>query len=138
MGVEVKGRRHPEAAHGWTVLATPVRPEEGTARERLEAYQDQTTPVEPELRRIKTPAAIAPVWLEPPERLAALAMLTVIGLLVSSILQRQVRLYLRSQDQQVPGNQGATATPTAAVGLALLAQVAFVPCLRGDHEVVQR
>jgi len=77
------------------------------------------------------------VWLEKPERIAALAMLTVIGLLVYSILQRQVRLYLRSQDQQVPGNKGATAAPTAAVVLALFAQVAFVHFWLGDHEVVQ-
>ena len=50
--------------------------------------------MEPGFRWIKNPAAIAPVWLEKPERIAALAMLTVIGLLVYSLIQRQVRLYL--------------------------------------------
>ena len=123
---EVEVLRHPEEDNGWTVLATTVRPEEGTDTEMLQAYQDQTTTVEPGLRWIKTPAAIAPVWLEKPERLAALALLTVIGLLVYSIMQRQVRLYLHTQGQQVPGNKGATATPTAAVVLSLLAQVALV------------
>ena len=34
---------------------------------------------------LRNPAAIAPVWLEKPERIAALAMLTVVGLLVYSI-----------------------------------------------------
>jgi transposase len=135
--VEVEGLRNPEEDTGWTVLATTVCPEEGTDTEILQAYQDQTTTVEPGFRWIKNPAAIAPVWLEKPERIAALAMLTVIGLLVYSIIQRQVRLYLRSQDQQVPGNKGATATPTAAVVLALFAQVALVQFLLGDHEVVQ-
>src|SRR5207237_9004948 len=48
---------------------------------------------------------------EQPERIVALAMLTVVGLLVYSLTQRQVRLYLRVQDQQVPGNKGATAPP---------------------------
>ena len=129
--------RNPEEDHGWTVLATTGQPEAGTAREILRAYHDQHTTVEPGFRWIKTPAAIAPVWLEKPERIAALAMLTVIGLLVYSIIQRQVRLYLRSQDQQVPGNKGATATPTAAVVLALFAQIALVQFLLGDHEVVQ-
>jgi transposase len=33
------------------------------------------------------------VWLEKPERIAALAMLTVVGLLVYAVIQRQVRLY---------------------------------------------
>ena len=43
-----------------------------------------------------------------------------------SIIQRQVRLYLRAHDQQIPGNKGLTATPTAAVVLALFAQVALI------------
>ena len=47
-------------------------------------------------------------------------MLTVLGLLVSSVIQRQVRLYLRTHDQQLPGNKGLTAIPTAAVVLAFL------------------
>lgn len=135
--VEVEGLRNPEEDNGWTVLATTVCPEEGTDTEILQAYQDQTTTVEPGFRWIKNPAAITPVWLEKPERIAALAMLTVLGLLVYSIIQRQVRLYLCSQDQQVPGNKGATATPTAAVVLALFAQVALVQFWLGDHEVAQ-
>jgi heme/copper-type cytochrome/quinol oxidase subunit 2 len=93
--------------------------------------------VEPGFRWIKNPAAIAPVWLEKPERIAALAMLTVIGLLVYSIIQRQVRLHLRTHDHQIPGNKGTTATPTAAVVLALFAQVALGQFWLGDHEVVQ-
>jgi transposase len=97
----------------------------------------QNTTVEPGFRWIKNPVAIAPVWLEKPERIAALAMLTVVGLLVYSIIQRQVRLYLHTHDQQVPGNKGATATPTAAVVLSLFAQVALVQLWIGDQEVVQ-
>jgi hypothetical protein len=77
------------------------------------------------------------VWLEKPERIAALAMLTVVGLLVYSTIQRQVRLYLHTHDQQVPGNKGTTATPTAAVVLALFAQVALVQFWISDHEVAQ-
>ena len=65
-------------------------------------------------------AAISPVWLEKPKRIAALAMLTVVGLLVYAVIQRQVRLYLRDHEQHVPGNKGPTATPTAAV--------VFAPC----------
>ena len=42
----------------------------------LQAYQEQHTSVEPGCRWLKTPAAIAPVWREQPERIAAWAMLT--------------------------------------------------------------
>jgi transposase len=125
--VEVRYRLvvHPEAlvpsedAHGWTVLATTVRPEGCTDAEMLQAYQEQNITVEPGFRWIKNPAAISPVWLEKPERIAALAMLTVVGLLVYAVMQRQVRLYLRDHDRQIPGNKGPTATPTAAVVFAL-------------------
>ena len=60
-----------------------------------------------------------------------------LGLLVYSIIQRQVRLSLHTHDQQVPGNKGTTATPTAAVGLALFAQVALVQLWIDEQEVVQ-
>src|SRR5438093_452513 len=126
-----------EEDNGWAVLATTVPPETCVDTEILQAYHDQTTTVEPGFRWIKNPAAIAPVWLEKPERIAALAMLTVIGLLVSSIIQRQVRLSLHTHDQQVPGNKGVTATPTAAVVLSLFAQVALVQFWLGDQEVMQ-
>jgi hypothetical protein len=66
-------------AHGWTVLATTLRPAEWTDTERLQAYQDQHLTVAPGFRWIKNPAAISPVGLEKPERMAALAMRTVLG-----------------------------------------------------------
>jgi len=135
--VAVEGLSTPEEDTGWTVLATTVPLEGGTDAEILQAYQDQNTTVEPGFRWIKNPAAITPVWLEKPERIAALAMLTVVGLLVYTIIQRQVRLYLITHDQQVPGNKGTTATPTAAVVLALFAQVALVHCCVGEQEVEQ-
>jgi transposase len=128
---------NPDEDNGWTVLATTVGAEVCSDTDILQAYQEQNTTVEPGFRWIKNPAAISPVWLEKPERIAALAMLTVLGLLVYSLIQRQVRLYLRTHDQQIPGNKGATATPTAAVVLALFAQVALVRLLIGDQEVEQ-
>lgn len=135
--VEVETLGNPEEDNGWTVLVTTVSAAACTDAEILQAYQEQHTTVEPGFRWIKNPAAIAPVWLEKPERIAALAMLTVIGLLVYSIIQRQVRLYLGRQAQQVPGNKRATAIPTAAVVLALFTQVALVQFRVGEHEVMQ-
>jgi transposase len=124
--VAVEALTNAEQDNGWTVLATTVRAEVGSDTDILQAYQDQATTVESGFRWIKNPAAISPVWLEKPERIAALAMLTVLGLLVYSVIQRQVRLYLLTHDQQLPGNKGLTATPTAAVVLALFAHVALV------------
>jgi transposase len=135
--VEVTALANPEEDNGWAVLATTVPTEACADAEILQAYQEQNTTVESGFRWIKNPAVIAPVWLEKPERIAALAMLTVLGLLVYSIIQRQVRLYLRTHDQQLPGNKGLTATPTAAVVLALFTQVALVQLWVDEQEVVQ-
>jgi transposase len=108
------------------VLATTVGEQKCGDAEIVRAYREQTTTVEPGFRWIKNPAAISPVWLEKPERIAALAMLTVVGLLVYGLIQRQVRQYLQQHSQHIPGNKGATAMPTAAVVLASFAQVTLV------------
>jgi transposase len=131
---EVEALANAAEDNGWTVLATTVSGESCADAEILQAYQDQNTTVEPGFRWIKNPAAIAPVWLEKPERSAALARLTVLGLLVYRIIQRQVRLSLRTHEQQLPGNKGLTATPTAAVVLALFAQVALIQFRLGAQE----
>src|SRR5262245_43904058 len=143
--VEVRYRLvvHPEAlvpsedAHGWTVLATTVRLEGCTDAELLQAYQEQHITVEPGFRWIKNPAAISPVWLEKPARIAALAMLTVVGLLVYAVIQRQVRLSLHEHERQLPGNKGLTATPTAAVVFALFTPVMLVHCTGDDIPSLQ-
>ena len=124
--MEVTALAKAEEENGWAVLATTVPTEACADAEMLQASQEQNTTVESGFRWIKHPAVIAPVWREKPERMAALAMLTVLGLLVYSISQRQVRLALRTHDQQLPGTKGMTATPTAAVVVALFTQGALV------------
>jgi hypothetical protein len=127
-------RVHPEAllpaadAHGWTVLATPLRSEAWTDVERLQADQEHHSTVAPGLRGSKHPAALRPGCLEKPARLAAWAMLTVVGLLVDAVSQRQVRLDLRDPAQHSPGQKGPTAPPTAAVVCALFAPVTLGQC----------
>jgi len=69
--VEVTALAQAEEDHGWAVLATTVPTEVGADAEMLQAYQEQNPTVEPGFRWLKTPAAIAPVWLEKPERMAA-------------------------------------------------------------------
>ena len=135
---EVEALVNPAEENGWTVLATTVCAEACGDAEILHAYQEQNTTVEPGFRWIKNPAAISPVWLEKPERLAALALLTVVGLLVYTVIQRQVRLHLLTHEQQLPGHQGETATPTAAVGFTLFSPVALVQIRRGGQTVYQR
>jgi transposase len=69
--VEVTAWAKLEDDNGWAVLATTVPTEACGDTEILQAYQEQNTTVEPGFRWIKNPAAITPVWLEKPERIAA-------------------------------------------------------------------
>ena len=119
------------------MLATTVSAEVWPDAEILQASQEQHTTVAPGFRGSKHPAAIAPVWLEQPDRIAALAMRTVVGLLIYSVSQRQVRLYRRTHAQQLLGNKGMTATPTAVVVVALCAQGALVQVWIEEQTVVQ-
>jgi len=135
--VEAAALAHPAEDKGWTGLATTVSAAGCAEVARLPADQEQHTTVEPGLRWLKKPAALAPVGLEQPARMAALARLTGWGCRVYSVIPRPVRRYLRTQAQPLPGNTGLTATPTAAVVLALLAPVALVHVWLEAHEVVQ-
>lgn len=121
-----KALRPPVQTFGWMVLATTVSEQTSDDAEIVRAYRDQSTTVEPGFRWIKNPAAITPVWLEKSSRIAALAMLTVVGLLVYSLIQRQVRQYLQQHQQMIPGNKGDTAVPTAAVVFESFASVTHV------------
>jgi hypothetical protein len=124
--VEVQALPPTEAAQGWPVLATTVDAETWSDAQILRASQAQHSPVEPGLRWIKHPAAIPPMWLEQPERMAALARLTVGGWLVEGLLPRHVRRSRQDQAQHVPGHTGPPETPTAAVVMSLLTPVMMV------------
>jgi transposase len=116
----------PVATFGWLVLATTIDESVCSDAEIVRAYRDQTTTVERGFRWIKNPAAIHPVWLEKRERIAALAMLTVVGLLVYGLIQRQVRQYLQAHEATIPGNKGETDNPTATVVFESLATLSRV------------
>ena len=113
--VTIQALAAPVATFGWLVLATTIEESSGSDAEIVQAYRDQTTTVESGFRWIKNPAAIHPVWLEKRQRIAALAMLTVVGLVVYGLIQRQVRQYLQEHEETIPSNKGETDTPTATV-----------------------
>ena len=75
----------------------------------LQAYQEQHITA-PGFRWI-FPHDAPRVAGETRRRIAALAMLTVVGLLVYAVIQRQVRLYLRDHDRHIPGNKGRLPSP---------------------------
>jgi len=67
----VKALARAKDEQGWFVLATTVGAQGCTDMPIVQAYQDQHPTVEPGLRWSKNPAALAPGWVENPERIAA-------------------------------------------------------------------
>ena len=70
VGVESTALERAKDEQGWFILATTVGAEGCAETEVLQAYPEQNTTVEPGCRWIKHPAAITPVWLETPARIA--------------------------------------------------------------------
>lgn len=70
VGVERAALERAQDAPGGFVLATTGGAEGCAETEVLQASQAQNTTGEPGFRWIKNPAAITPVWLEKPERIA--------------------------------------------------------------------
>jgi hypothetical protein len=135
--VETQARTPARETYGWLVLATTLDEQRCGDAEIVQAYRDQTATVERGFRWIKNPAAISPVWLEKPKRIAALAMLTVVGLLIHGLIQRQVRQYLAQHEASIPGNKGPTTVPTATVIFESFATVTRVELTLEDMTVCQ-
>jgi len=129
------GARPPEEATGGRGRATTGPAEVGSDAALLQASQAPHTTGEPGWRWRQPPAASAPVWLEKPQRKAALAILRGVGWLGSSRLPRLVRLARPTPDQQRPGTQGLPAPPPAAVGVTVGAHVVLIQCVRGAQAV---
>ena len=64
-------------------------------------------------------------------------MLTVVGLLVYGLIQRQVRQYLAQHEASIPGNKGPTGIPTATVIFESFATVMRVELTLEDMRVSQ-
>ncbi len=92
--------------HRLTRLASDV--------ELFELYSDQDR-VEQAKKWLKGPLRVAPIFLELPERIAALGVVYVIALMVNALIQRDVRRQLAKAGTTMPGNKGWTAKPTTQV-----------------------
>jgi hypothetical protein len=101
------------------VLATNV-----ASADLLRAYQGQST-VELGFRRAENPAAVAPVFLETPTRIAALGCVYVIALLVYNLGERHVRKCLVEQGKPCPIARPAS-LPRPRTGFHLMRHIAVV------------
>ena len=97
------------------VLATSLRTfETHSDLDLLLAYKAQHG-IEGCMAWLKGVANIAPIFLEKPERIAALGLIYILALMVNALIQREIRRQLVIQNTQMPGNRGWTEIPTATV-----------------------
>ena len=91
-------------------------------REVFETYHDQYR-IENVMHWLKGDLKLAPVFLKDRGRLAALAQVYVIALMVYALIQRDARSELAKRETEIAGNLGLTASPTTEVVFRLFAGV---------------
>jgi transposase len=108
------------------VLATNVQaPQDLSDAELLRAYKAQPT-AELRFKWAKNPAAITPIFLETPTRIAALGCVYPIALLVYTLVERHVRNALVAQGKTLPDRPAPSQHPTARTVFHLMRNVAIV------------
>lgn len=108
------------------VLATNVLDaQQLTDADLLQAYKGQPA-VELSFQWAKNPAAIAPIFLETPTRIAALGCVYLIALLVYTLVERQVRKRLTERGETLPDRPSPSSHPTARTVFQLMRNIAVV------------
>jgi transposase len=108
------------------VLATNVLDaQQLTDADLLQAYKGQPA-VELSFKWAKNPAAIAPIFLETPTRIAALGCVYLIALLVYTLVERQVRKQLAERGDTLPDRPAPSSRPTARTIFQLMRNLAAV------------
>ena len=91
-----------QLSDGVALLCTNVAPERLSAGEVMIKYKEQVS-VEQTIDFIKSPVYIRPMWLHSPRRLAGLALLIMIAVLVASLLEYHVRRHIAQTGQRLRG-----------------------------------
>jgi transposase len=108
------------------VLATNVlAPQDLSDMDLLRAYKGQPV-AELSFKWAKNPAAIAPIFLETPTRIAALGCVYLIALLVYAVVERQVRKALGERGETLPDRPAPSQRPTARTVFHLMRNIAVV------------
>ena len=103
--------------------------------ERLRASKGQPAAAL-SLQWAKNPAAMAPIFLETPTRIAALGGVSLMALLVDTLVARQVRTALVAQGETLPDRPAPRQRPRARPAFPLLRHGAMVSLGGAGH--VQR
>jgi transposase len=119
------------------VLATNVlEAQQLSDAELLRAYKGQPA-AELSFKWAKHPAAIAPIFLATPTRIAVLGCLYLIALLVYTLVERQVRKRLAALGETLPDRPAPSQRPTARTVFYLMRNIAVVTLQRARRSYRQ-
>ncbi len=109
---KVEERRKSESR---CVLATDILDKERLPDDEfLKVYKGQAG-VESNFKWAKNPAAVAPIFLNTPDRILALGFVYLVALMVYTLMERQIRNKLKEEEEVIKGNKGKTDNPTGLV-----------------------
>ncbi|HPZ16665.1 MAG TPA: IS1634 family transposase [Sphaerochaeta sp.] len=116
---------------GCFVLLTNVPVESLDAKELLRSYKGQHS-IEANFSFLKDPLVVNDLFLKTPSRIDALGMILVLSLMVWRLMERQMRLYLESEDKVLPGwDKKPTDRPTSFMMSTVFQQI-MVAHLEGE------
>lgn len=119
------------------ILVTNILDSSGmTDTEILKAYKGQSA-VETNFKWAKNPAAVAPIFLKDPRRIAVLGFVYLVALMVYTLMQRQIRQSLKRAQKSIPGNKGLTDNPTGRVLFQNMKGIAVVVISLGKSTLKQ-
>lgn len=110
------------------VIGTTVPKEELSDQQVVEAYKGQNSSVERGFRFLKDPLFFtSSLFVKKPERIMGLLMVMTLALLVYSIAQRNLRLYLQKREETLPNQiKKEISTPTLRWIFQLMEGIDFV------------
>jgi len=120
---------------GWDALLTNLDPAKADAAEILARYKGQEV-VERRYGSFKGPLAVAPMFLHPNRRIAALITVICLALLVFCLVERQVRRAIAPADKLDGLWAHRPAKPTSRLLFTALARLRLLPASGPDPPIV--
>jgi transposase len=115
------------------VLATSILDKEKLPDDEiLKVYKGQAG-VELNFKWAKNPAAVAPIFLNTPDRILALGFVYLVALMVYTLMERQIRKRLKEEGEVIKGNKGKTDNPTGQVLFKNLRGISVAVFTIGDQ-----
>jgi transposase len=122
---------------GWYALLTNLDPADADAAQVLLHYKGQEA-VERRYSTFKGPLAVAAIYLKDNRRITAMITVVCLALLIFSLIERQIRAALRTQDRTTVAGlyAGRPAIPTTRLIFQALTSLRLIPATSGNPHTI--